>query len=200
MCCNHLSLTGVHCKGPSSYYSSHGINWWCLPLGKSETLAVRAHGSSHGCYGDFWKSAGAASALKAQQQARAKSCQWLLWLSRVSLTASALICTDGVPCSGSSQSPLICKGRCRWTHPFVTLQSREPETQSACMWGILGHPLDLCSLGIVVLFSSLWSEDFCLGLGTNLLQFLEKCLCKASFEQHLSEQHLSEEIIFIIVS
>lgn len=35
-------------------------------MGKSETLALRAQGSSHGCYGDFWKTAGAAFALKAQ--------------------------------------------------------------------------------------------------------------------------------------
>lgn len=65
-------------------------------------------------------------------------------------------------------NPLICN---------LTKQgARDPDSLYV---GDLGHS-DSCSLEIMALFSSLRSEDFC--LGTNLLQFQEKCFCKGSFE------------------
>lgn len=147
----------------------------------------------------FWTKAGAATTLRAQLQHRAErggtgSCgytgsQWQSLLCFV-----WMVCA----CSGPAQSPLLCKGRCRWTKSVVALQSCEPESQPACMWWILGALSDnLCLLEMVAKCSAVF-EVSGFFLGINSLWFQEKSLCKGSGESWTqSEQELSEEICFL---
>lgn len=110
-------------------------------------------------------------------------------------TASALLCTDGVPCSGPAQSHLLCKGRCRWrcrrAHLVVALQSSEPESQPAPMWWILGNSLTTCaSQRQWQSVHSLWSKCFFF-LAQTCSSFRKNPFARG---QVRAEQELSEDI------